>query len=319
MENSTDFYNAFFMFSQGIWIFNFVLVCLVLMISLYLFVALAYHQIKVEEPMKSKFFQMTLEKKYRVLSKYSCIVIGVFLVIRSLGDIGISLLEWNAVFSNESVQPVNAAAIACSVLSHFSASAFVFGNLFVYVYLWLRQSIFYVQSTLKVLYNRKIKAFSVFILVFYLVSSLSICIAFTVLARIALNKAGFCMFQANPNIDATYIKVLTAWNSLSIAMQILLLGLFVYPLLKQASWNKNQLGTQNHRMLRVVKKAVILASVCLVTDICALIYLNLSISSGTYYLRTNTVYGVNAVINYLVAIACFGYWRKLLWPWSLKC
>ena len=318
MKNLTQINNDINTFNQGIWICNFTLGCILLVISLYFCVALVYHQIKLENPVKAKFFRLTMEKKYRLLSKYACIFIGVFSVIHSLVNIGISLLEWNAAFSNESAPPTAADAIACSVLSQISASTTFLGNLFVNVYLWLRQSIFYVQSTLKVLYNRKVKTFSIFILVFYLVFSPTNFIAFTVLARIAINRAGICKFQADTSTDTKYIIVLTAGISLSIVMQVSLLGLFVYPLLKQASWNKNQPTQNHHTMLRVVKKAVILASVCLVTDICTLIYVNLSISSGGENLKINIVYGVNAVINFLAAIACFGFWRKLLLPWSVK-
>ena len=64
-------------------------------------------------------------------------------------------------------------------------------------------------------------------------------------------------------------------------MQVSLLGLFIYRLLKQLSRHKNQQGMQNYRMLRLVKKAVILASVFFVTDICALVSLALVYGEDT--------------------------------------
>ena len=312
--------NASYTVNQKIWLSDLVISCILLLISFYLSAALVYHQIKVEKPLKAKFFQMKLETKYRVLSKYTCILIGIFSIIRCLFDIVVkSTVEWNAVFSNQSVQPTKADETACNVSLKMSVSALYFGNVFVYVYLWLRQSIFYVQSTLKVLYNNKLKAFSFFILVFYMIFGLSLFIAFSIVVRYVINTAGFCLFQAVANNDTSFIKLLTVWSCLSIVMQMSLLSLFIYPLLKQARWNKNPQGTGNHRMLRVVKKAVILASVCLVTDICTLIYVSLVISSGRNNERTNVVYSGNLVVNHLVTIACFGFWRKLLWPWSIKC
>ena len=319
MENLSYFNNASNTSNQEIWTIDLILSSILLIISLYFLVALVYHQITVEKLSVAKFFQMTLEKKYRLLSKYICILIGIFSVIRTLGDIMVKSLEWNVIFASEPVQPTNAATIACKIVTHISSSASAFGNLFVYIYLWLRQSIFYVQSTLKVLYSNKLKAFSFFILFFHLVFGISLCISFVIVVRYTLSSAGFCIIQPVVNNDTSFISILTTWNSLSIAMQVSLLGLFIYPLLKQASWNQNQHGMQNHRMLRVVKKAVIVASVCLVTDICTLVYLSLAISSDGNNQRTNVVYSGNLVVNYLVTIACFGYWRKLICPWSKKC
>ena len=317
MENLTHFNNASYTFRYGIWMSDFVFSCILLMISLYLFVALVYHQIKVENFLIAKFFRLTLEKKYRALSKYTCIVIGLFSIIRCLCDIAVNFIEWNAVFFNDSVQPPASAGSACNVLSQASASALFCGNVFVYVYLWFRQSIFYVQSTLKVLYGNKIKAFSFFILVFYLVSGISLFIVYSILVQYALNNAGFCQIQENKNSDASYVQPLIAWITLSMVMQISLLGLFVYPLLKQATWNKNQQGMQSNRTLQKVKKAVILASVSLVTDICSLVSLALVYGKNTN--NPSLLYDVNLAINHLVTIACFSFWRKLFWPWRVQC
>ena len=319
MENLSYFNNASNTFNQGIWTNDLVFSSILLLISLYLLSALMYHQIKVEKPLETEFFRLKLEKKFRVISKYICILIGIFSVIRSLGDIVVKSAEWSAAFSIESVLSTNGAAIGCNVVTRVSVPALCSGNLFVYVFLWLRQSIFYVQPTLNVLYNKKLKAFSVIILVFYLVFGLSLVIAFSIVVRHALNSAGFCIIQPVVNNDMSFVQIMNAWNSLSIAMQMSLLGLFIYPLLKQATWIQNQHGVRNYRMLRVVKKAVILASACLVTDICTLIYVGLAISSGKNNQNIHVVYSGNLVVNYLVIIACFGYWRKLLWPWSIKC
>ena len=317
MENSTHFNNFSYTIRRGIWINDFVFSCVLLMVSVYLSVALVYHKIKIEKPLKAKFFRLTLEKKYRVMSKYICIFIGIFSLIRCVSDIGVNSLEWKTVFSYQSVQATAVDTIACNVLSQVSASAIYFGNVFVYVFLWLRQSIFYVQSTLKVLYNKKLKAFSFFILIFYLVLGITLFLAYSIFVQYSLNSAGLCQFQVTTNNNALFVQILTSWNILSIVMQILVLSLFIYPLLKQTSWKLNQQGKQNHHMLRVVKKAVVLTSVSLVTDICTLLSLRLVVSDDSN--NPTFLYDVNLVINHLVTIACFGFWRKLLWPWSIKC
>ena len=286
-------------------------------ISIYLFAALIYYHIKVEKPMKSKFFRLTLEKRYRVLSKYTFILIGTLSTIRCLCDIGLRFVEGNAVFFNNSGSPTTAAEIACNVLPHISVSAVNFGYFFVYVFLWLRQSIFYVHPILKILYNNAIKAFSFSIFIGYLFFTISAFIAHSILGNYALNKEGFCRVQEKMSNSTSYFQFLIGWIILSVMMQISLMSLFIYPLLKQASWHKNQQGMQNHRMLQLAKKAVIVASVCLVTDIFAVIFLKVSFFENTN--NPTFLYNVNLVTNHLVTIGSFGFWKKLLWPWNIKC
>ena len=320
MENSTYFNNASsFTFRQGFWISDLVFSYVFLIVSLYLFVALLYHHIKVEKPMKAKFLQLKLGKKYRVLSKYTCILIGIFPTIRCLCDIGMRSVEWNVAFSNKPVQPTNSAEIACNVLPQVSAAAVSFGYFFVYVVLWLRQNMFYIHPTLKVLYNNKLKVFSFSILLCYLLLAISFFTTHLAIARYAINKAGFCLLQAEKKSVMWYFRLLIAWNILSILMQILQLGLFIYPLLNQSSWRKNQQDMQNCFMLQVVKKAVILASISLVTDTVVMIFFILLFDEDKINPSFMYQFNVNLIINHLVTIGCFNFWRKLLWPWSIKC
>ena len=314
MKHLTTSRNASFSFRREIWMSNFVIGNILLMVSVYLLAALLYHQIKVEKPLKETFFQLTLEKKYRALSKYTCIVIGIFSVLRCASHIGVKFAELNNVFSNKSVPPSDAAEIACHVLPQGSALAMCFGYYFIYAFLWLRQSIFYTHSTLKVLLNSKLKTFSLVVLSSYFFTALSFFIVHLILVQYGFSKTtGFCVVQVEANILTLYLQLVIFWNVLSMVMQTLLLGLFVYPLLKQSSWYKNQQGIQNHRMLLLVKKAVVLASVCLVTDIFTMVSFNLVFNANSN--NPSFIYILNQIINQLVTIACFGFWKKLLWPW----
>ena len=264
--------------------------------------------------MKSKFFQLTLENKYRVLSIYSCILIGISSMVRSLCEIGLRSLEWNAVFSNESTQPTTAANTACNVLPHISASALVFGYCFVFFFLWLRQIIFYMHPTLSVLYKNKLKTFSFSILPTYLLFAISFVIIHLAKGQYALSSVGFCVFQVEPKSFTAYIKFLIAWSICSTAMQLSLLGLFIYPLLKQSSWHKNEQSLQSHRMLPLVKKSVILASVSVITDILTAVFVNVFFQDATN--NPTFVHNLNLVINHLITIGIFKFWKNLLMPWS---
>ena len=324
MKNLTNYNKTSFNFRQGIWINEFVFECILVKVFLYLFIALIYHQVKVEKHKKVKFLQLTLERKYVVLSKYTCITIAVLSVIRSFNELSLSMLEGSAIFFNITKQHHNTVKIACNILPVIGGFAISFGNFFVYVFLWLRQSIFYVHSSLNFLYNTCLKVFSIFVLISYFLFGISLLSAYFIKVRYALNEFGICQFRVENDDDTSYLQILIAWNIASILIQISLLGLFIYPLLKQASWQKklsmkgNKVkSTKNTRMLRRVKKAVTLASVCLLTDILTLAAVSLAFEKNAN--NTSVMYDINLAINFLVTIVCFDYWKKLLWPWNTKC
>ena len=314
MENFSHFNNASLRFGLEIWINDLVFNNILLIITIYLVIAQIYYYLKVKKHMKPKCSQLTLDKKYCVQSKYICSLIGICSMVRSLTEIGLRSIEWNAAFFNDSAQPTTAANTACYVLPHISVYAAIFGHCFVYVFLWSRQIIFYAHPTLNVLYNNKLKTISFSILPSYLLLVLSLSIIHLVRGQHALNKAGFCVLQLELNVFMAYVKFLIAGSILSTAMQLLLLGLFIYPLLKQSSWHKNEQGMQNHRMLQLVRKSVILASVSVITDIITAVSVNIFFDNDTN--NPTIVHSLNLVINYLIAIGIFSYWKKLFWPWS---
>ena len=84
-------------------------------------------------------------------------------------------------------------------------------------------------------------------------------------------------------------------------MQIILLGLFIYPLYKQ---NFCSIETPFHKsQQQKIKKAAILATICLVCDI--LLPLSIKVFMTSIGITTYTFYNVSMVVNQLVTIACF--------------
>ena len=65
-----------------------------------------------------------------------------------------------------------------------------------------------------------------------------------------------------------------------------------------------------------MKKAIILALIAFATDILSILA-NILLSAEN---ATNLTFdfGLNLVVNHLVTIACFDYWRQLIWPWNLN-
>ena len=315
MEVSTNFSQTAFMFRREIWISDFVINCILAFISLYLLVALLYQTIITKKRDKTNFFRLTLEEKYGVLSNYTCIAIAVVSFIRHLCCIGLFLVEWYAISSKQSMLQNHAAEIVCRVLSRITTISFGTGGSMIYLFLWFRQSVFYVHSSLQVLNNKFVQIFSFVIFILYVLFCIALLTAYLFTIRYELNEEGLCLFEIGKAI--VYAAMIICWTSVAILMQIALLGLFIYPMLKQALWRQNQQEEPSSRLMTRVKKAVYLAITCFVTDIfsgVSLFFLYEKNSNNPMFL-----YSFNLLINHLVTIVCFDHWKKLLWPWITTC
>ena len=324
MENLSNHNETSFTFRREVWINDIVFKCIFITVSLYLLTALVYYRVKIEKSKKKTFMQLTLEQKYVVLSKYTCITIAAFSVFWNFNELALDTLEGFAGFSNKSTQLSSATEVACNVLKLSAGITISCGNFFVYVFLWLRQSVFYVHSSLKILYNTCLKVFSFSVLIIYFLFGVCLLSAYFIKVRYTLNQAGVCQFQVENGGNVSYLQILIAWAIASILMQILLLGLFIYPILKQSSWQKKfsikgkkEKSLKNVGILKRVKKAVILASVCLATDVLTVVALKLLFDENAN--SSSFIYDINLAINHLVTIVCFDHWKKMLWPWNTQC
>ena len=317
MANTTDFTKTTaFQFRPSIWINDLVISSILAVVSLYLSVALLYHQVKVERRLRERFFQLPLEKRYGLLSKYTCICIGFASLIRLLNSIALLAVEGTAVLSNSLTLQIDSVEMVCDVVAPIGIFALTIGSGLVYLFLWFRQRVFYVHSSLKILNNNYVRFFSIAIIFGWILGWISLIIAYFIEVGYKYDKQGGCLFEEGT--DMPYGFIIVSWSALSVVMQIGLLGLFVYPILKRTLWiNQQQQSGRNNPLLRRVKKAIILASICLGTDIFSVAVLVL-----VYEENANSaifMYSVNLVINHLVTIVCFDHWRNLLWPWKARC
>ena len=303
-------------FRPSVWINDLVISSILVIVSLYLLVALLYHHFKVEKRLKEGFFQLSQEKRYGLLSKYTCICIGFVSLIRILNSIALLAVEGISVFPNSLTLQVESAETACDVVAPIANFALTLGSGLVYLFLWFRQRVFYVHSSLKVLNNKCVRFFSFAIIFCWILGWISLIIAYFIEVRYQYDENGVCQFEEG--IILPYAYIIVSWCVLSIMMQIGLLGLFLYPILKRRLWiDQQQQSGRNDPLIKRVKKAVILASICLGTDVLSVVVLFV-----IYEEDTNSavfMYSVNLVINHLVTIVCFDYWKRLLWPWNVKC
>ena len=325
MKNKANFntlptsFNAitFFKFNSNIWIIDVVFTVVLFFTTLYFVIALLHHLTKTEKNRQKTYFQLPLEKRFSVLSKYTCICIAFVTLLRNLNRIGLLVMDGVTFFSSKTKPSTVEAEIACNVLARTTNFLLAVCKSLVYWFWWLRQSIFYIQPHLKVLNKKYVRIFSVSILIFYFVIGVSLFVVYLITSEYKTNETGFCYGESKIGSDNwSYSTLILVLTGLSISMQIALLMLFINPLLKRPMWKNAQQLKRSCRLIRRVKKAIVLALICIGTDILAF-----SINLLLFEKHSNRVsfpYSVNLFIHCSVVIACFDCWKQILWPWKSK-
>ena len=315
MENQTILDEGLFVLEQDLinfWYASISIRGILLVLASYFLTALVYHKFKIERPRKQSFFQLSLENKLTVLSSFTCISIGSLSFLSQLIEFVIFLSGYD-----DGVSPhfdfKN--KLICETI--FTAAGIIFssGNGLVYLFLWFRQRVFYVHPSLKNLNSKAVQAFSTSIMVVWILYYFCLCVSTIALVRYNFSPEKGCFIQENSHYPSLYL--LMSYYTVAIFMQILLLMLFIYPILKQTSFqNKQSNNKRQSRLLKRVKKAVILGLICFITDFLPFIEIQLALAKIPNFLFFS--YSFNLFINHLVTIACFDHWKQLLWPWNLK-
>ena len=298
-------------FKLEYWISNIAICSLVTLIFVYILLALVYHEIRVEKPRQIGFSQLSIEKRYRVLSKYTCILIAIAALLLYVSLVSKWLAEGTTIFNGSNLTA--AAETVCVVFNPITNVAVTGGNGLVYLFLWLRQRVIYVHPSLKVLNNKCVSAFSFVVLILLILFWISLLIAYFVMVHYHLDRKSGCIID-NDSVQP-YSKMVFTWTAVSILMQISLLSLFIYPILKQARWRDHQI---NSILMKRVKKAVVFSIICLGTDIVTIVVYTF-FATDCFANSAIWVYSINLLINHLITIGCFDHWKKLLWPWNVNC
>ena len=301
-----------FKFDLTVWQTNLIVSILLSLLSLYIFVALMYHQCKTKKQNSKPFGELPIEKKYAFVSKIFCILVGVMCLLRNAITIGNLWFDITimALPKNESILPKHYyLEVSCQILPRARGIFLGVGFVLAYLYLWLGQRIFYVHHVLKASNNKLTTFVSGAIFVISSLCLITIVTSYFAIVRFHVQPGYRCTFDEN--IIFSYGIIMFTTGILSIATQVALLLLFVYPLKK-----KTEFGLSEKKKKKQVIKASCLAATCLVTDIMSAslsigLYLNYGISLSSYY-------SINLSINHIATIACVDYWKKLIWPWNIK-
>ena len=273
---------------------------ILMLVSFYLLLALAFHQLKIEQPQTNKFNTLTIEQKYGVLSKYTCILIGFASFLRQSSSFAELWIEFYSINYNLSLSQESMIAPACKALPALFNFALTIGTGMVFVFLWFRQRILYIHPSLKMLNNKCLEIFSIGIIVVWLLFYIALCPTYFTLVRFYYVAKIGCLVEDDTLDSNNHLTIF--WMAVSILMQLSLLFLFVYPILTRTTRRGHQSSEQRSTaLMRRVKKAIVLTSIAFGTDIVTIMIERI--------FWTKFHFGTNLVINHLVTIACFDNWK----------
>ena len=181
-------------------------------------------------------------------------------------------------------------------------------------FLWFRQRVFYIHPSLKILSNKCIELISFGIIIIWVFFYIALIPAYFVTVRYHFIAKIGCLIEESSFQPYAYIFI--AWTTTTLLMQISLLFLFIYPISKRTLWRGKKHPDRNSLLSKRVKKAIVLTSVSLASDVVSVI-----ITQFIYTKNSSSIislFGANLLVNHVVTIVCFDHWKKLLWPWNVK-
>lgn len=186
----------------------------------------------------------------------------------------------------------------------FPAWYMLCGTTCVYLFLWMRQRVFYIDPMLSQIAGCGLQTLSFIVLTGW--------IGYFIYGSIILGTQVRLIYIPGMGCRLPMTAVPVAWQffvTFVIAcaiMQTALLFLFIYPLLKRHIAANTRIRSKS--LHRRVAKAACLTSVCVFTDCVA--YLTFYVFSSNKF----PVYGLNLALNVFIIVLCFDYWKEILIP-----
>ncbi|CAK8683644.1 unnamed protein product [Clavelina lepadiformis] len=307
--------------SYGIWIADISIIVTLSTISLYVVIALIFHYLRL------RFSQNVVadgkasyERNFTNVTKALCIVIAVISVIHNVLRMWMLIIEKQVIYDHKKYYSVSTLEEICRNVPRTQIFVLLIGTGLVYVFLWARQRVFYINPSLRILNSTPLKILSYLTIGVWLVYFVSSTVIYCAIVHYHSAPLGSC--QVHPQSIFVFRDIIISWVLVSVVMQVFLLGLFVYPIIKRTSivaHLKAKKGgfeskSSQKRLHARMKRAMILTCICLISDV-----ISAAITVVLYRRSTNNSiipYHLNLVVNLFATVGCFDNWREMLWPWN---
>lgn len=226
----------------------------------------------------------------------------------------------------------------CELISDSSYIMYCLASFSVYMFLWIRQSIFYTNRMLNTKFGQGLRFFSYSSIVLITLGGLSVILIGTIPKEYYTSPKG-CIYQTSS--EGSEFMLVLACGLVLLAGQAGLVGLFVYPLQRHNSGKRclsifsssktktdadsnvqsrtRNTTIRNTRKLRnarkinkILRRSIIFSTIAIVTDLIFLIVSNYAFT-GKIHRRTPTMlYDFSAFLNLVFVVSSFVSWKMIL-------
>ena len=278
-------------------------------LSLYLLMVLSFYFYKNKSKLNLFIFPHK-KMNYPTISKIIFLVVNILVFARCVCAViyfGFKLNTDVIISGNLSKEEKIYVDARCqAALGFFDITLFIKTGL-IYFFLWIRQRIFYVHSKFKVFCNKCVRFISFGSVFGMLLWEVAIIVCYFIFV--------YHRLCSNPDFKTVSwlwtINIL--WEVKTIVIDLLLLSLFVFPLIKHQNRRKNKLSGLNSTSVlnKTVKKVLFLSVISLISDISVVIVEYLL---QLEFIISIALSNISMLINLFAAIGCFNNWKSILCP-----
>ncbi|XP_076823930.1 uncharacterized protein LOC143469990 [Clavelina lepadiformis] len=199
----------------------------------------------------------------------------------------------------------------CEIFNMMKAVLYSISLFLNYFTLWFRvHSLIYSQPILKKKIAKPVLYINYFTIILLVVVAPMTCVVFNLAPKLRTIPSVGCMSSGrNEHYRTAFISLVVC----TFTFQVSLLFCFIYPLhLHKHRMNGHGIDVVSIR--RVIKRAVVTAAVCVVTDIATLIFVLMYRNPTTYIIII--VYNFDVIVNTIAVISSSADWKDKFFPWK---
>ncbi|CAK8688690.1 unnamed protein product [Clavelina lepadiformis] len=282
--------------------------CLLVVMGIYLVVCLLFYEYRVG--MKNRQIGRLNRKRQKLVRdrvadwlRWLCLIASMLALVR----FGLELVEIELGQSSSTIcNPIRKSkgVLICAVITCL------------YLVLWLRQRKFYRTPAMLHLSNKIIRFFSRSVIIIMAIASV-LTISLYVATRGYQSSGRGCIVQWSS--IRTKVRELPGLLQFifTTLFQVILLGLFIYPLQKHRVAMKSVVSSGPNKEIDVIKRITIATLVAMITDgVAGLIAL--FAFANSFEVLDHLVYDVDMLVNLLAIICSFADWRTQMAPFLVK-
>ena len=199
---------------------------------------------------------------------------------------------------------------ACEIVADLSIFLFLCATLPIYIFLYYRQRILYIQPSLKHLNNKVVRFFSYLFVFLIIFGGAFSTVMYLYPTSYKMSKFGCTKRQVEAeNLLPNYLAAL-----ITIISQLILFFLFTYPLRKHRQSSKRTSCNESNeckRVMRAIRLSTISMMICVTSDILAIVLVAFSVPKDSPRTTVSAIYDLSLFINVLSVLFSFNEYKSI--------